>query len=136
MLRMLAPETTRLELSDGEWVLVKKRLNAGEHRRMLERAADIVDGRAVVNPLRIGQAMLLAYLVDSSLTDPDGKPFAIRNQPEEVVLSALNLLPSESQIELQDAIAAHVERVRDELDSQKKITSGSNAPAPTYASVS
>ena len=36
MSRFVRPETERLELTDGDWMLVKRRLTAGEQRRAFE----------------------------------------------------------------------------------------------------
>lgn len=136
-LRMFEPETARLELADGEWLLVKKRLTAGEERRIQARAnTTFVEGRIVFDQLKAGPAMIVEYLLDWSATDPQGKPLVIRDQPPEVVETVLNSLPGEAVREIQDAIFAHTARVRAELEDQKKMVAGSSAPDRTYASVS
>src|SRR5688572_26873246 len=76
--RVVAPETVRLPISDGDWVEVKKTLNYGESRKFKGDLYTIgPDGRAVPNMQNLGHADVMAYLVDWSMVGLDGKPIAI-----------------------------------------------------------
>ena len=79
-------------------MLIKKQLTAGEQReifaRMIKPMHASVSGAATPNgggdhleidTLQTGLSRVLAYLVDWSLVDGDGKPVVIRHQPIDVV---------------------------------------------------
>jgi hypothetical protein len=61
--RVVTPEIVRLPLSDGEWIDVKKELNAGEYVDMLAAMAE-----------RQSFFKILAYVTGWSLVAPDGQP--------------------------------------------------------------
>lgn len=74
------PEVTRLSLSTGDFLDVKRELNAGEYRHLF---ADMVrDGMrpgepAILDPERVGLTRILAFLVGWSFTDFDGRPVPV-----------------------------------------------------------
>lgn len=116
--RFVRPETRVLKLPDrhdadgtvipGETLTVRKRLNHGERTaaftRMYQQAAD---GSRRVDPTKVGMATIVAYLLDWTLTDDDGNVVAIRDQPVEVLESALNALDPDSFDEIRRAIDQH-----------------------------
>jgi hypothetical protein len=125
------PEITQLPLSGGEWIRVKKYLTAGETRLMYRRMYRAgVDGRDEVDPLKVGFAKVVTYLVDWSLTAADGAPILLRDMDEDQVVSYLENLFPERFKELEDAIDRHEAAVAEE----KKILNGDRTSSPTFES--
>ena len=126
--RIVRPETTTLHISAGDWVLVKKRLNAGEQRAMFARMYLAgVDGLLHVNPLQGGLARITAYLLDWSLTAPDGSQIVIRDEPIDAVARALDALDTESFGEIRLAIEAHEEAMAKAREQEKNGQGGETA---------
>jgi hypothetical protein len=128
MSRVVTPGTTRLALSNGDFLIVKQRLNAGETMDLFERAAPDVDlttpgalGR--LPPAKVGMAIITAYLLDWSVTDLEGQVIPIRTASAEAKESALRLLDFDSLIEIMNAITAHDAASRQE----KKHPDGASA---------
>ena len=131
MSRFVRPETTRLEISQGDWLLVKQRLSAGEQRQVFARMMkpfrpavldspkdQALGGRGPsdhpvleIDPIQASLSTALAYLLDWSLVDDEGKPVVIRGQPLDVVTAALDALDLESFTEITQAIQAHEARM-------------------------
>lgn len=106
--RFVAPDTTTLTLANGDTLVVKTRLTRGDQRAMFARLYVAgVDGELKTNRLAIGQSTVLAYLLDWSLTDDQGKKVVIAGQPVEVVDAALDALSPEDFAEIREAIDAH-----------------------------
>jgi hypothetical protein len=108
MNRFPPPSVTTLKISHGDTLIVKSRLNAGESRAAYARM--IVEGphgEPRIDRVRQGIAVVLAYLVDWSLVDGDGHVVVIRQQPEAVVMAALDALDTDSYLEIKDAIEMH-----------------------------
>lgn len=126
--RFVQPDTKRLEISDGDWLLVKKRLSQGEREDCFARKyISEVDG-ARPNLQQVGGlALVTAYLLDWSLLGLDEKPVPIRGQPIEDVEAALKMLDPEDFKEIRVAIENHEAAMQAERDAQKKILAG----APT-----
>jgi hypothetical protein len=122
MSRFVRPETNKLDLSDNDWLLVKRRLTAGEQRRAFARHIKVMrPGQpAEVDPEAVGLGLMTQYLLDWSLADDTGRVVLIRDQPTSVVEAALTSLDPASFREIYDAITAHVERQQLELDAEKK----------------
>lgn len=133
MSRMVRPESATAKISGGDWLLLKKRLTAGETRAMLRRGMR-ADGRGV-DALNIGHAKALAYLLDWSLLDTQDKPIIIRDQPESVVGAALDALDTESFNEIVAAVVAHEEAMERERDEEKKLTIGRTTSETSTPSV-
>ena len=117
--RVVAPGTTRLALSHGDFLIVKQRLNAGETMDLFERAAPGLDVTASgalgkLPPAKVGLAIVTAYLLDWSLTDFDGAVIPIRGASAEEKDAALRLLDFDSLIEIMNAITAHDAATRQE----------------------
>lgn len=117
------PEIVRLPLSEGQWITVKRRLSAGEQREYYARMMmqGIEPMRA--DPLKVGLALVAAYLLDWSLIDDDGEPVTIAQQPIEIVESAINLLEPERFGEIHAAIAEH-ERTQAAARAEEKKGQG------------
>ena len=121
------PETTRIALGERDYLILKKRLTVGEQRAAFARTivTDIATGRQTINPALVGFAKVLAYLVDWSLTDPDGRPVVIRGASLDVVQAALDALDSARWPEITAAIEAHAAAMEAEREAEKKTTAGS-----------
>lgn len=120
MSRFVRPDTDKLELTGGDWVLVKRQLTAGEQRRAFSRHSK---ARQAGEPVDVGELdldIVKQYLLDWSLTDDTGRVVLIRDQPSSVVAAALDALDPASYREISDAISAHNDRVKLELDAKKK----------------
>lgn len=108
------PEVVRLSLSGGRWIDVKKRLNAGESRKMFARVVkDMPAGeKPKLDPEQVGYTKLVAYLVGWSLADDGGKPVAYS-------ADALDAIDPDLYAEMIKAVDAH-EDAEDEARSAEK----------------
>jgi hypothetical protein len=127
--RMRKPETALLNISRGDWLLVKKHLTAGEQRQMFRRMLTAKDGTAV-EPISVGLSKMVAYLLDWSVTDADDKPVVIRDQPDDVVASILDNLDTDSFREIRQAIEAHDEAMEAAREAEKNSQDGGRESSP------
>lgn len=125
MSRFVRPDVVILKLSDGDTLTVKARLNAGEEHdafaRMIESAPD---GSLRRNLRWAGISLAVAYLVDWSLTDDDGRLVAIRDHAPDAVLAILKALDPDSYKEVREAIEAHDTAVRAKREQEKNGQGG------------
>lgn len=134
--RVVRPETTRLDISGGDWLIVKRRLNAGEQRRQFARMyRDHSGGRLTVDPLQTGMALVLAYLLDWSLVDETGAVIDIRDSDDATKEAALDAIDYDSFVEIKDAVQAHDKANDAETDALKKMASGATSSASTLPSL-
>jgi hypothetical protein len=136
--RVVRPETQTLQISGGDWLLVKKRLNHGERQEAFARRyiSDIFGQR--VNLALAGMDPVLAYLVDWSLTDLDGHVIPIRGKPYDERVTALNSIDGESFAEIRTAIEVHEAAMTSAREVEKNGQDGakeSSAISPSLASV-
>lgn len=119
--RFVTPLTTRLEISDGDWIDIKRRLNTGEQQDLFaQMMPSITPGQPYALQSRhVLTAKVLAYLVDWSLTR--------YSKPVPVSVDAINNLDPDTFREIREAIDAHETVVEAELDAAKKNRSGDNA---------
>jgi hypothetical protein len=128
--RFVQGETRRLELAEGDWILVKQRLNAGERNKHYERQYTIThEGTLAPNvAMRAGLSMILAYLVEWNLTDATSRIVPLRGLPGEDVIpimtAALENLDPESYDEVLQAIKRHELEMIAEREAQKKTRRG------------
>lgn len=109
-MRVVTPDFVRLPLSDGDWIEVKRRLNAGEQRAMFARMYEAgVDGNLRLNTLQQGIAKVTAYLLDWSLVGLDGKVIPVADASIETITAALDSIDIDSFREIRKAIEAHEE---------------------------
>jgi hypothetical protein len=120
MWQTVAPAEKRIACEGGAYLIVKAQLSAGEHLDMLAQMRG-ADGE--VDPVKWGPALLAAYLLDWSVTTPDGRPVAIREQPLAVVLSAIRQLAGGDYDEILAAVQAH-EQAIEAARQEKKRRSG------------
>jgi hypothetical protein len=134
--RVVIPETRRIEISDGDWILVRKRLTHGETQEAFKRRyLSGVDGRVQIDPVQIGHAQILAYLVDWSMTTPDGDAIPIRGQGPDFVEGALNSFDDDTVAEILAAIRQHEADMSEAREAEKKtIPTGAIESSPTSIS--
>jgi hypothetical protein len=125
MSRFVTPAEVRLPLSDGDYLIVKNRLNAGETLEMYARMRG--DGDQV-DPLKFGIAMIAAYLLDWSIADDAGRVVSVRDQPPEVIAGALTNLEYPDFQEILTAIRAHDDAII-AARQEKKQPTGEPSPA-------
>ncbi len=132
--RMRRPETVRLNISRGDWVLVKKHLTAGEYRAMMAGMIRVSEGDApvaMVDPVRVGLSKIVAYMLDWSIEDADGKPVEIRDKSAAEVEAAVNAIDIDCWREILVAVEAHDGAMANE---RKNVPSGESAPLATSTS--
>jgi type II secretory pathway predicted ATPase ExeA len=138
--RFRKPEEQRLELSGGDWLLVRKHLTAGEERAAhahLMKAGTFRAGgeRPEIDYEQLGIAQAVSYLLDWSLTDADDKPIGIRDQSYEFIAAALRGMTPESLAEILAAVQAHDAAMTAAREGEKKRPVGATASPPISASV-
>jgi hypothetical protein len=124
--RFRKPEVVRLDLTQGDWILIHSRLNVGQLRKVQARSAKrVFAGEAVeVDLEKAGISNTAEYLIDWSFTNHEGQPVVIRDQPADVVMQILSNLDPEDYNEIADAIAQH----------EKTLTEEKKRPATVSAS--
>lgn len=133
MSRFVRPDTDTLSISQGDTLVVKRRLNAGERRAMFAAMyMETSDGALKVNPIKTGLSTILAFLLDWSFRDDAGKPVVIRDQPTDVVTAALDALEPESFEEVLRAVEAH-ETAMTAQREQAKNDQGGAKPWPAIS---
>ena len=126
--RFASTESVRLPLSDGDWIEIKEELSAKDARESFGQVVREYDkdGMPVLDPEKVGFPRVMAYLLDWSFTDADGKPVAVS-------AAAVNALTYDDYNEIQKAITAH-ETAREAARS-KNATDGDGNSAATSTSV-
>jgi hypothetical protein len=108
--RFVEPEIVRLDLSDGDWIEVKKELNVGEARKVADRSQRAVTnsetGESVVDSDLNSVALLEAYLVGWSFVDKRGT----QTKPTAATIRALD---QPTFLEIVQALGVHVGKVRE-----------------------
>ena len=121
--RFVAPEVVRLTISEGDWIDVKRELNAGETRRIYtDLIRDFRAGeQATLDPKQVGLTKILNYVVGWSFVDADNRPVPFSQ-------AALENLDTDSYKEIADAIDAHdtaSEKARAERKNARTLTTSS-----------
>lgn len=108
--RYVNPDTTRYDLSDGDWIDLKRQLTAGE--RWAINAAGVTEeegpGGAVVQKCDLAQryvAIRLGWIANWSFVDGDGNQTAVTGP-------ALEALDLDTIAEIDQAIIRHTETQR------------------------
>lgn len=126
--RFVQPESRKLDISDGDWLIVRKRLTTGERRDAYRRAyVENSRGEFVVHVALVPAVQVCAYLLDWSLTDSEGKQMVIRGQPWDVIAAYVDALDPVDFTEIREAIDAHQVAMTEEREAQKKTRSGATA---------
>nr|ABN71534.1 hypothetical protein [uncultured bacterium] len=125
-------EEVRLELTGGDWLLVRKHLTAGEERHAHAKVIKAGTMRSGEKPEldleHLGIAQAVSYLLDWSITDADDKPIKIRDAAYDFVFAALRNQTPESLREILDAIQAHDAAMTEARAEEKKAPAGVSAP--------
>lgn len=143
--RVVSPDVDRLDISNGDWLLVKKRLSAGDQQDGFERAylknpdGSYVlspEGKMIVSPANSRMSIITSYLVDWSLVGLDAKPLNIRGVGIAMVEAMLRALDSDSFKEIYEAIDSYDTKQAAARAAQKKILNGAAesskiSPSPT-----
>jgi len=136
--RFVQPETVRLDIGDGDWIEVKKRLTSGEARRaytgIIKNATQ--DGKFAFDMNVLGRQELLAYLVEWSLIGLDGKRVPIDTEARKE--AAVDALDQDDFKTIDDAVTAHIAAMEAERADAKKLrdgvtTSSAISPSPEIA---
>ena len=125
-------DEVRLSLPGDQHVIVKAELNYGETIAMyaaMRRAEGDVD------PLKVGPALVAAYLLDWSLTDNDGRILSVRQQPPDVIASALHHLPYDDGQDVVTAIRTHDDAITAAREEKKTRRAGPTPSAPSLRSL-
>lgn len=136
MSRFTRPETHTISISKGDTLTVRKRISAGERRAQYARMYRVdAAGQLQREPVMGRVSLVVAYLLDWSLVDDEGKQVVIRElAPEDLIRVLDNLDPTDFD-EIHDAIEAHDNAMRAERAAQKK-TDGAPTSSATSSSPS
>jgi len=122
--RFVRPETVTLPISDGDTIMIRRRLTNGERRAMFARMYKAGVTPLQVDTLATGLAVVVAYLLDWTLTDDDGARVPIRGLTGDELAVVVDGLDWDSFVEIKTAIETHVAAVDADLDLEKKILIG------------
>jgi hypothetical protein len=127
---MVIPATVRLNLSDGDWIDVKRELSFGDRNRMKASLVSEIraDGRITPDLQMVELAQVLAYLVEWSLVDPRGKQIPIDTEAKK--RAALEGQDEATVREIIDAITAHAEQ----MEATKNAQGGESPSSSTSPS--
>lgn len=134
--RVVHPDVVRVSISDGDYLDVKKHLNAGEYRDLIAGMAGTshFGEKAVVDMKKVGITKVLAYLAGWSLVGLDGKPLPYNlDLPEESRLTTLRSLDRETFSEIVEAIDAHEAKTETERKNVRAGESASSAISTSAA---
>jgi hypothetical protein len=139
--RFVQPMTTTLKISGGATLIVKRRLNWGEHNDLMESMASPRtpgDAELRANPFAVRLNTVLAYLVDWTLVDEDGAPVPILKKPDAEVRLILRELEQDVMEEIYLAISAHQAAQEKEREAEKNGQGGASvslaiSPSPDAA---
>lgn len=136
--RVVLPETQKLDISNGDWLLVKKRLNHGERQAMFARKYESTPFGSRVNLTTVGLEKPVTYLLDWSLVGPDGQQIVIKGLSAVEVEHALNALDEDTFQEIVAAIDRHEAAMQKERAAEKNAQGGASAspaisPSPDAA---
>ena len=121
MSRFVRPETRTLVLANGDRLIVRKRLTAGETRAQYARMyAQGADGNLKRNPLMSGMGIIVAYLLDWNLTDDTDRPVVIKDLSPADLQAVIDNLDMESFDEIKSAIELHEREMAAERQAEKK----------------
>ena len=130
MSRFVHPASVVLQISQGDSLTVKARLNTGEQRAMFARMYRTPENgspTAHLDPMAVSMARVTAYLLDWTFTNDQGHLVEIRDRPVAEVEDALNALDPDDFVEIRQAIDAHIARLEAARAAEKKTQPG--APA-------
>jgi hypothetical protein len=127
---IVRPEIVRLALSGDDWLEVKKRLNTGEHRTMINAQYKTSGAQFTVDLDQMGLSKVMAYAVAWSFIGLDGQPLPL-------TIDTIRAIDPETFAEVLSAIDAH-DAAQDAARSAEKNDRGgemtSSVISPSAAS--
>lgn len=124
--RFVPQDVVRLPLSGGDWIDVKKELNAGEARRVFTKLVKTMHAgeKTELDPEQVGKTKLAEYIVGWSLVDDQDRsvPFST---------AALDNLDQDTYTEIMKAVDAHDEAVEKAREERKNDRGTSMVSAAT-----
>jgi hypothetical protein len=101
--RFVQPQVVRLELSDGDWLEIRRELTVGEQRAAMARTVKSMraDGRIEPDLEAVGKSEIAAYIIDWSFVDANDKrvPYS---------WAALDNLTADAYAEIETAVRGHI----------------------------
>lgn len=126
MSRFVRPDTRTLTLENGDQLIVRARLTAGEQRAATARLyTPVPNGGVRRNTIALLEGAVVAYLLDWNLRDDAGQAVPIRDLSAEDLQRVLDQLDPVDYDEIKTAIDTHEAAMAAERDAQKKILVGS-----------
>ena len=127
--RFVVPDVVRLPLSDGDWIDVKKELNAGEQRRVFTNLVKTMQAgeKPELNPEQVGKTKILEYVV----------AWSFGTGAQAFSASALDAIDPDSYAEIMAAVDTHDEaadKARTERKNGRSTATISEATSPLLAS--
>jgi hypothetical protein len=134
---MVIPRDVTLPLAHGRTITVWAELNHGQYIAMLSRMyTEAKNGELRRDVITTTDAIVIAYLIDWTLTDPQGERIPIRGRPPDQVQDALNNLRQAVARDIKRVIEAHhasVEAAADALKKTPSIDASSGTPSPSVS---
>lgn len=108
-LRFVQPDIVRLDLSDGDWLDVRRELSNGEVRRAMAKTIKSLrpDGQIEPDLEMLGRAEIASYIVDWSFVDGQDKRVPFSD-------AALDNLTQDAYNEIDKAVRAHIAKGEEE----------------------
>lgn len=137
LFRFAKPTVTRIDLSDGEWIEVMEELSVGAQRKAYTSAikgtVQTPDGetRTEYDAQKLSFALVNAYLVDWSARDDHDKPVDISDPAKRAAV--IEALTPDAFAVLDEAIDAHIARVKAAKKTTSEAASSSSATSPSVA---
>lgn len=133
---VVKPESVTLPLSAGDYLVVKKRLNAGERQELMFLAAGtaIAGEKLELDPTKLLFAKPAIYLLDWSYTDLTGAPIEIAGKAAPAIMQTMRSFAMETITEITAAIDAH-ETAEDAAVTAKNSEGGETSSVATSPSV-
>jgi hypothetical protein len=125
--RFVRPDTVTLPLSDGDSITIRKELTNGETRALAEHGSIPGTSPPKMDPIKVGGALIAAYLLDWTFVDATGARVDIRGLSRDELLDTVDQLRISDVTEIVAAISTHVATMNAVTEEEKKIPSG--APA-------
>ena len=113
MSRFVRPQTTTLTLANGDQLIVRERLTAGEQRAYSARMYTQTGNGRQFDPFLAGVGAVLAYLLDWNLRDDQGQAVVIRDLSADDLQHVIDSLDVESFHEIRTAIEAHQQAMQE-----------------------
>lgn len=115
-LRGVKREVSRVDISGGDWIEIKRGITVGEKAEMIDAALQRESVTSLAEHLRWTVAQAATYLTNWSLCDVNtGLPIVWPGpQKLEARIKVIKDLDDDTLIEIRDAIVAHLARVESE----------------------